>query len=211
MALCKSSQLDNGILLIDKQSDGHEHHMMLAETDHDILRRAARSINVRDPNRNGNASAKARNPRVWQSKNSESASSATGSLQSYNASSASQSSSLTSEGEVTDQPDKQSAQQAKGPPNNPPASKDLALEIVQPSPLRGFVIFGVHGSRRLQELRVRLAQIDVEVFKSDDDFFDEMTAQYRELRGYMRWVFSIWIFRTCELVVVCSSPYRLGD
>lgn len=67
-----------------------------------------------------------------------------------------------------------------------------------PSNLTGFVLFGVHGSKRLQSACLRLAQIDVSIYKDDDSFFDEMTVQYKKLHGFIRWVLSIWVFSTCE-------------
>ncbi|MCJ1358617.1 MAG: hypothetical protein MMC33_008617 [Icmadophila ericetorum] len=50
----------------------------------------------------------------------------------------------------------------------------IALDILPPSGLSGFVLFGVQGSTRLRSVRTRLAQIDVELYKDDDSFFDEM-------------------------------------
>ena len=63
-----------------------------------------------------------------------------------------------------------------------PPGKGVTLDIVAPSRLRGYVLFAVQGSRRLQKARTRLAQIGVEVFNSDDKFFDEMGIQFRFLR-----------------------------
>lgn len=71
-----------------------------------------------------------------------------------------------------------------------------------PSNLTGFVLFGVHGSKRLQSACLRLAQIDVSIYKDDDSFFDEMTVQYKKLHGFIRWVLSIWVFSTCESEMV---------
>lgn len=84
---------------------------------------------------------------------------------------------------------------------NPPSTSTV-VEIVPPNKLKGFVLFGVQGSKRLQSARLRLAQIDIEVHKDDDSFFDEMTIQYRKLRGFLRRVFSIWVFHTCDFVMV---------
>ncbi|MCJ1460740.1 hypothetical protein MMC28_011122 [Mycoblastus sanguinarius] len=79
------------------------------------------------------------------------------------------------------------------------------LDIMPPSRLKGFVLFGVQGSKRLRSARTYLAQIDVAVFKDDDSFFDELGVQYKSLRGYFRWIFSIWEFYTCEFVIECET------
>ena len=83
-----------------------------------------------------------------------------------------------------------------------PPDTSMAIDIVLPSDLTGFVLFAVHGSRRLQSAYLRLAQIDVTVFKDDDSFFDEMIVQYNKLRGFLRRTFSFWVFHTCEFVMV---------
>lgn len=49
---------------------------------------------------------------------------------------------------------------------------------------------------------LRLAHFDIEVHKDHDSFFDEMVKQYNELRGFLRRVFSIWMFHTCDFVMV---------
>lgn len=123
-------------------------------------------------------------------------------------SSASQSSSATSDGETSDLPDDNSnperGHEAGGQDSQ--LDKDVALNIIPPGHLKGFVLFGVHGSKRLRPGKVRMAQIDVELYKDDDSFFDELVSQYKKLRGYMRWLFSIWCFRTCELIMVYLLP-----
>ena len=119
-------------------------------------------------------------------------------------SSVSQSSSATTDGETTDPPrdnDSLDQDEEQGAGNNKP-NKEVALNIVPPSQLKGFVLFGVHGSKRLRRGKTRMAQIDVETHTDDDSFFDELVVQYKALRGYMRWIFSIWCFRTCEFVMV---------
>ena len=83
-----------------------------------------------------------------------------------------------------------------------PSGTDTAVNIVPPSLLTGFVLFGVQGSKRLQSACLRLAQINIEVHKDDDSFFDEMIVQYKRLRGHLRWMFSIWVFHTCDFVMV---------
>lgn len=89
----------------------------------------------------------------------------------------------------------------------------IAVNIVPPSKLKGYVLFGVQGSKRLQSSKTRLTQIDLNVCKDDDSFFDEMKVQYKELRGYLRWLFSIWVFYTCEFIMVClvRLPARTRD
>ena len=87
-----------------------------------------------------------------------------------------------------------------------PSSAGTAVDIVPPSKLTGFVLFGVYGSKRLQSACLRLAQIDVVVHNDDDSFFDEMVVQYQKLRGFFRRVFSIWVFHTCDFIMVgCPS------
>ena len=111
------------------------------------------------------------------------------------------SSPATSEGGSSDQADDEAGSRK----NHDASGTSTAVEIVPPSNLTGFVLFGVHGSKRLQNACVRLAQIDVAVYKDDDSFFDEMTVQYRKLRGLLRRVFSIWVFQTCEFIMVWPS------
>ncbi len=110
-------------------------------------------------------------------------------------SSRSNSSPATSESGTSDQPNEES-DSGKG------TGSGTAVDIVPPSNLTGFVIFGVHGSKRLQSAYLRLAQIDVVVYNNDDSFFDEMALQYRNLRGFLRRAFSVWVFHTCEFVMV---------
>lgn len=76
------------------------------------------------------------------------------------------------------------------------------VNIVPPSPLKGYVLFGVRGADRFHSAKTRLAQIDVEEVKDDDSFFNEMRKQYQLLRGFLRRCFSIWVFNTCHFVVV---------
>ncbi len=110
-------------------------------------------------------------------------------------SSRSNSSPATSESGTSDQPNEESGS-GKG------TDSGTAVDIVPPSNLTGFVIFGVHGSKRLQSACLRLAQIDVVVYNDDDSFFDEMALQYKKLRGFLRRVFSVWVFHTCEFMMV---------
>ncbi|KAL2050853.1 hypothetical protein ABVK25_008914 [Lepraria finkii] len=58
--------------------------------------------------------------------------------------------------------------------------------IVRPSTLRGLILFGGLGAKRLRNARLRLAQIDVAIFIDDNSCFDEMMVRYKKLRGYMR-------------------------
>ena len=108
------------------------------------------------------------------------------------------SSPATSEGDSSDQPDDDAGSRK----NHDASATSTAVEIVPRSKLTGFVLFGVHGSKRLQNACLRLAQIDVAVCKDDDSFFDEMTVQYKKLRGFLRLVLSIWVFQTCEFIMV---------
>ena len=85
-----------------------------------------------------------------------------------------------------------------------PSAPITAVDIVPPSNFTGFVLFGVHGSQRLQSAYLRLAQIDVSD-KDDDGFFDQMIAEFKRLRGFLRRTFSIWVFHTCEFVTVRLS------
>lgn len=86
-----------------------------------------------------------------------------------------------------------------------PSAPITVVDIVPSSSFTGFVLFGVHGSQRLQSAYLRLAQIEVSD-KDDDEFFDEMIVEFRRLRGFIRRTFSIWVFHTCEFIMV-----RLND
>ena len=108
------------------------------------------------------------------------------------------SSPATSEDDSSDQLDEEA--DSRNNPNEPATS--TAVEIMPPSNLTGFVLFRVHGSKRLQNAHLRLAQIDNAAYNDDDSFFDEMTVQYRKLRGFLRRVFSIWIFESCAFIMV---------
>ena len=136
--------------------------------------------------------------------NSELSSSSESSQTSQNHSSASQPSSVTSDNDTSDLPSNSSDRDRtdKQGGREPQSNEELTLDMIPPSHLKGFVLFGVHGSKRLRRGKIRMAQIDVDIHKDDDSFFDEMILQYKNLRGYMRRIFSIWCFRTCELVKV---------
>ena len=82
-----------------------------------------------------------------------------------------------------------------------PSAPITAVDIVAPSNFTGFILFGVHGSQRLQSAYLRLAQIEVSE-KDDDEFFDQMIIEFRRLRGFLRRTFSIWVFHTCEFIMV---------
>lgn len=62
-----------------------------------------------------------------------------------------------------------------------------------------FVLFGVKGTRRTPEL----AQMDAYSYASDCEFFGHLKKKYRELRGYLRYWFSVWQFSHCDFVRVC--------
>ena len=82
-----------------------------------------------------------------------------------------------------------------------PSAPITVVDIVPPSSFTGFVLFGVHGSQRLQGAYLRLAQIEVSD-KDDDEFFDQMIVEFKRLRGFLRRTFSIWVFHTCEFIMV---------
>lgn len=84
-----------------------------------------------------------------------------------------------------------------------PSVTGIVLDMTGLNRLKGFVIFAVQGAKRLQDVRTRLAQIDVELHNDDDSFFKEMKIQYQTLRGSLRRLFSVWTFMTCEFVEVC--------
>ena len=81
---------------------------------------------------------------------------------------------------------------------------NTTIEINALGKIKGFVLLGVKGAKRLRGARTRLAQIDTETYKDDDSFFDEMAVQFKKLRGCMRYFFSIWAFGSCQLVVVSA-------
>jgi hypothetical protein len=62
--------------------------------------------------------------------------------------------------------------------------------------MEGFVLFSAEGAPHLQSSRLRLTQIDTKEFSHDDTFFDEMVIQCRNLRGWLRWYLSPWVFET---------------
>ena len=102
-----------------------------------------------------------------------------------------------SKSDLSDQLDNETDSEKEGNSSVP----STAIEIMPSSKMTGFVLFGVHGSKRLQSAYLRLAQIDV-AGKDDDSFFDEMIVQYKKLRGFLRRNFSIWIFHTCDFIRV---------
>lgn len=63
-----------------------------------------------------------------------------------------------------------------------------------------FVLFGVKGTRRTLEL----AQIDTYNYASDGEFFGGLKKEYRGLRGYLRYWFSVWQLSHCDFVKVCQ-------
>ena len=115
-------------------------------------------------------------------------------------------SSTSATSQSSDQPDQNdqngSLQLSEVPGDN------ATVEINASGLLRGFVLFGVKGAKRLRGGRTRLAQIDIQTCRDDDSFFDEMAVQFKKLRGCMRYLFSIWTFGSCDTVVVnlTTSP-----
>ena len=73
--------------------------------------------------------------------------------------------------------------------------------INMPQMNESFVLFGVKGTRRTLEL----AQINARKCMNDDAFFGDMRKRYRELRGFLRYWFSIWRFSHCDFVKVVNS------
>ena len=65
-----------------------------------------------------------------------------------------------------------------------------------------YVLFGVKGTRRTLDL----AQINASKYTNDCALFGVMRRQYRELRGFLRYWFSIWRFSHCDFVKVHIQP-----
>lgn len=61
-----------------------------------------------------------------------------------------------------------------------------------------FVLFGVKRNRRTLEL----AQIDTAKYQDDSAFFCGLRENYRQLRGFVRYWFSIWQLSHCDFVKV---------
>ena len=78
--------------------------------------------------------------------------------------------------------------------NQPAAQTTIDMPQIKES----FVLFGVKGTRRTLEL----AQINARKYLNDNAFFGDMRKQYRELRGFLRYWFSIWRFSHCDFVKV---------
>ena len=78
------------------------------------------------------------------------------------------------------------------------------MDINEAGRLKGVILFAARGAQRLRAARIRLAQINSEVYTDDDSFFDEVVVQFRRLRGWMRYLFSIYTFESCQLVVVSA-------
>jgi len=84
-----------------------------------------------------------------------------------------------------------------------PMSQQVINTIVaMPQTHRLFILFAVKGSRRTPEL----AQIDTTIYTNDGAFFEHMRERYRELRGFLRYWFSVWQFNHCDFVKV--QQYR---
>ncbi len=58
--------------------------------------------------------------------------------------------------------------------NDNPSNTSTTVYIVPPSGLTGFVLSGLHGSKRLQSACLSLAQIDVVMYEDGDSFFEEI-------------------------------------
>ena len=83
-----------------------------------------------------------------------------------------------------------------------PPGVDNSVGVHVSSAEKLFILFGVQGPRRTPELD----QIDYGSCSSDREFFHELHQRYPKLRGYLRWIFSVWRFRTCEFVKVGVFP-----
>ena len=71
--------------------------------------------------------------------------------------------------------------------------------ISMPQNNQSFVLFGVAGKRRT----LGLAQIDTIKYFDDSVFFSTMLKEYRELRGSLRYWFSLWRLNHCDFVKAC--------
>jgi hypothetical protein len=60
-----------------------------------------------------------------------------------------------------------------------------------------YVILGVTTGEDL-----RLTQIDVQDYR-DEHFFHELRVRYHQLRGILRYYFSIWDYSHCDFIKVC--------
>jgi hypothetical protein len=76
--------------------------------------------------------------------------------------------------------------------------QDTNTVINMPQINQLFVLFGVKGTRRTLEL----AQINTKKHTNDKTFFEDMRNEYRYLRGYLRYWFSVWRFSHCDFVKV---------
>ena len=75
----------------------------------------------------------------------------------------------------------------------------LQTSISMPQNKQSFVLFGVAGKRRT----LGLAQIDTIKHFDDSVFFSTMLKEYRELRGSLRYWFSLWRLNHCDFVKAC--------
>jgi hypothetical protein len=64
-----------------------------------------------------------------------------------------------------------------------------------------FVLFGVKGRRQTLEL----AQLNVSDYANDSMFFQALSSEYKNLRGFLRYWLSIWQLQHCDFVKVRSS------
>ena len=74
----------------------------------------------------------------------------------------------------------------------------IQTSIPMPETDQAYVLFGVNGTRRTPEL----AQINAKRCGTDNVFFGDLRCRYRELRGYLRYWFSVWQFSHCDFVKV---------
>ena len=71
-----------------------------------------------------------------------------------------------------------------------------AIQLPQSKQL--FVLFTVKGARRTPEV----AQINAQDYSDDGRFFVKPRSEYKSLRGYLRYWFSIWTLSHCDFIKV---------
>ncbi|KAK8087878.1 hypothetical protein PG997_002839 [Apiospora hydei] len=73
----------------------------------------------------------------------------------------------------------------------------LAAPVQQSTPTRNWVLLGVQGQRRT----IDPAEILIDQWTTDHQFFKSLKASYRRYRGKLRLWFSIWRLHYCEVVM----------
>lgn len=169
-----------------KQKLGHTHSSELQRVNVTSFQQTSRGSNLGDNNALIAGASSKLTPTTLVV--SDSCRSTNSNERSSSQSSPGRSSSATSESSLSDQAeDEQDSDDQMTPDKGArPPGRGVAVDIVRPSTLRGLILFGVLGAKRLRNARLRLAQIDVAIFIDDDSYFDEMMVRYKKLRGYMR-------------------------